>query len=388
MKKVIIAIDSFKECLTSQEAGEAAAEGVHDIFPACEVNIFSVADGGEGMLDSLISATGGKHVSIRAFTPVMELHETCYGISGDGKTAFIEMAAISGLSLVPAARRNPMLTTSYGTGQLICHALDAGCRNFVIGLGGSATNDAGLGMLQALGFRFLDEAGADIIGESAATSPKRGMCGMLLSEVASIDSSSAHPALKDARFVAACDVQNPFSGPEGASYIFAPQKGADREMAMALDAKMRKLANVIRQSTGKNISDIPGSGAAGGMGGGLLAFLDAELKPGIELLLDILHFSEKIKEADLIITGEGKADRQTVMGKLPSGILQEAQKQQIPVVLLAGIIEDKEILYRSGFHYVFSINPTHISREKAMEPNFAKENIRQTVKRICRKGLQ
>ncbi|AVM51729.1 glycerate kinase [Bacteroides zoogleoformans] len=385
--KIIIALDSFKECLTSQEAGEAAARGIHKVFPSCEVVRFSIADGGEGMLDALISATGGKRLFLRAHNPMMEMHDTCYGISNDRQTAFIEMAAISGLPLVPKEKRNPMLTTSYGTGELICHALNLGCRNFIIGLGGSATNDAGLGMLQALGFRFLDETGANIIQAVAPDIPKRGMCGELLAKVASIDSSAAHPALKNAKFVAACDVKNPFTGPKGASFVFAPQKGADREMAAKLDANMKKLAGIISQSTGKDISNIPGSGAAGGMGGSLLAFLHADLKPGIQLLLDFFHFTEKIKGADLIITGEGKADRQTIMGKVPSGILQEAQKQQIPVILLAGKIEDKEMLEKAGFKEVLSINPTSVPQEKAMESAFAKTNIRRTVEEICRKMI-
>ncbi|MCI6211723.1 glycerate kinase [Bacteroides heparinolyticus] len=385
--KIIIALDSFKECLTSKEAGEAAAKGVRKIFPSCDVVQFPVADGGEGMLDALIVATGGKRIFLRAHNPMMEIHDTCYGISGDRQTAFIEMAAISGLPLIPKEKRNPMLTTSYGTGELICHALDLGCRNFIIGLGGSATNDAGLGMLQALGFRFLDKTGADIIHTIAPNVPKRGMCGELLAEVASIDSSAAHPALKDTHFVAACDVKNPFIGPKGASFVFAPQKGADWEMVTKLDANMKKLAGVICQYTGKDISNIPGSGAAGGMGGGLQAFLNAELKSGIQLLLDFLHFAERIKGADLIITGEGKADRQTIMGKVPSGILQEAQKQQIPVILLAGKIEDKEILNKAGFKEVLSINSPSISPKKAMEPAYAKANIQRIVEEICRRNI-
>jgi len=385
--KIIIALDSFKECLTSKEAGEAAAKGVRKIFPSCDIIQLPIADGGEGILDALIAFTGGKRIFLQAHDPIMEMRDICYGISGDRQTAFIEMATISGLPLVPKEKRNPMLTTSYGTGELICHALDLGCRNFIIGLGGSATNDAGLGMLQALGFRFLDKTEADIVHTITPDVPKRGMCGELLAEVASIDSSTAHPALKDAFFIAACDVKNPFNGPKGASFVFAPQKGADWEMTAKLDANMKKLADIIYQSTGKDISNVPGSGAAGGMGGGLLAFLNAKLKPGIQLLLDFFHFAEKIKGTDLIITGEGKADRQTIMGKAPSGILQEAQKQQIPVILLAGKVEDKEILDKAGFKEVLSINPPSISPEKAMEPAFAAANIQKTVEEICRKGL-
>lgn len=324
MKKVVIAIDSFKGCLPSAEAGKAAAEGIRSVFPKCEILSLPIADGGEGMLDVLIAATNGREVQISAHNPLMEWHDTYYGISEDGKTAFIEMASISGLPLVPPEKRNPMLTTSYGTGELIRDALERGCRNFIIGIGGSATNDAGLGMLQALGFRFLDKEGK--ILETGN--------GKILMEVASIDTSFVHPDLRTSHFTVACDVQNPFYGLEGAAYIFAPQKGADRKMVEALDAGMKNFAEVIFHTTGKDISNHSGTGAAGGMGGSLLAFLNAKLKPGIQLMLETLDFSNKIKGADLIITGEGKADKQTLMGKVPSGILDKARKQKIPVILI------------------------------------------------------
>lgn len=382
MKKVVIAIDSFKGCLTSVEAGQAAAEGVRSVFPACEVVCLPVADGGEGMLDVLMAATSGTHVAIRAHNPLMELQDTRYGISSDGQTAFIEMASISGLPLIPEEKRNPMLTTSFGTGELIRDALNRGCRNFIIGLGGSATNEAGLGMLQALGYRFFNEDGRELGVTPTGTSC--GICGGQMAEISSIDCSSVHPALKDSHFTAACDVRNPFCGTEGASFVFAPQKGADASMVAELDNGMRHFAEIIRQSTGKDISLHPGAGAAGGMGGGLLAFLNAELKPGIRLLLDMLHFSEKIKGADLIITGEGKADRQTIMGKVPFGILEEASKQQIPTILLAGSIEDTEVLNNAGFRGVFSITPYPVSLRKAMGRFFARYHIRRTTEQICR----
>lgn len=244
-----------------------------------------------------------------------------------------------------------------------------------LGIGGSATNDAGLGMLQALGFRFSDKE-----GKKVGTG-----CGEVLIKVAHIDSTFVHPALNSCRFTVACDVQNPFYGPEGAAYVFAPQKGADREMVEALDAGLQNFAEVIRHTTGKDISHHPGAGAAGGMGGSLLAFLNAELKPGIQLMLEALDFSNKIKSADLIITGEGKADRQTLMGKVPSGILAEARKQNIPVILLAGNIEDSDELQQAGFEGVFSVNPPFISLEEAMRPEVACKNIQQTVESICKK---
>lgn len=373
MKKAVLAIDSFKGCLTSAEAEAAAAEGVHAALPECEVIRIPVADGGEGILDVLIAATHGKSISVQAHGPLMELREARYGISGDGQTAFIEMAAISGLPLVAPEKRNPMQTTTFGTGELIRDALQRGCRHFIIGLGGSATNDAGLGMLRALGFRFPDKTGN-----------VSGYGGQMMGKVDSIDTSSVHPLLSGCTFTAACDVRNPFYGTDGAAYVFAPQKGADAAMIEALDAGMRHLAAVIFRTTGKDISSCPGAGAAGGMGGSLSAFLNAELKPGIQLLLEMQNFAEQIKDADLIITGEGKSDRQTVMGKVPYGILTEARKQHIPVVLIAGGIEDTDILTRAGFHGIFSITPSPVVLEQAMQPEFARMNIRRTVEQICR----
>lgn len=380
MKKIVIALDSFKGCLTTDEAGKAAAEGVQAACPECETIVLPVADGGEGMLDVLVSATDGAYRMIPAHDPLMVSRNARYGISGDGRTAFIEMAAISGLPLVAAGQRNPMLTTTYGTGELIVDALERGCRDFIIGLGGSATNDAGLGMLQALGYRFLNKAGE----ETGCIDKGQVLCGALMADVASVDVSRVHPALQEARFTAACDVQNPFCGQNGAAFVFAPQKGADQEMVLRLDSAMQQLAEVIRKHTGKDISLYPGAGAAGGMGGCLFAFLNAELKPGIQLVLDTLHFSEKIKEADLILTGEGKSDRQTLMGKVPFGILEEARKQKIPVMLLSGSIEDVHELNKAGFQGVFSITPSPLSLEDAMKPTTAKANIKRATEQICR----
>lgn len=249
MNKAIIAIDSFKGCLTSEEAGSAVMEGIKTIFPDCETLLFPIADGGEGMLDILTSATKGKYRTLPAHGPLMELVQGRYGISGDGQTALIEMAAVSGLPLVPEDKRNPMLTTTYGTGELILDALEQGCRHFIVGIGGSATNDAGLGMLQALGFRFLDKRG-NLLGTG----------GRIMSQVASIDTSAVHPALKEARFTIACDVRNPFCGSDGAAYVFASQKGADAKMVKELDTGMQALSRVILSTTGKDISDIPGAG--------------------------------------------------------------------------------------------------------------------------------
>lgn len=374
MKKIVVAVDSFKGCLTSHEAELAVKEGIRSVFPACEVLLFPIADGGEGILDVVASATKGKYISLFAHNPLMEWEKTRYFIAGDGRTAFIEMAAISGLMKVPPGKRNPLLTTSFGTGELIRDALDRGCRHFVIGIGGSATNDAGLGMLQALGFRFLNKEHRSV-----------GWGGKTMGEVISIDRSAIHPALHEAYFTIACDVCTPFCGPAGAAFTFAAQKGADKEMMEELDRGMQSLLVIMEQFSGKKIGNYPGSGAAGGIGGGFLAFLNAELKSGIKLLLEILDFKKKIEGADLIITGEGKIDKQTLMGKVPYGILEVASEQNIPVIAIAGRIEDKEIVQQAGFRGVFPIASESVPLEKAMNPSFAKQNIQKLIEKICSK---
>lgn len=372
MQKVVLAIDSFKGSLRSAEAIQAAKEGVRSVFPDCKVICLPVSDGGEGILDVLVAATGGRYISLKAHDPLMKLISTRYGLSKDGKTALIEMAEINGLPLVPTQERNPMVTTSYGSGELIKDALNRGCQKFIIGIGGSATNDAGLGMLQALGFQFRDKKGKTL---------NKG--GQIMAQVASIDNSQIHPALSQAQFNILTDVRNPFNGPEGAAFVFARQKGADDDMIRKLDAGMQSLARLIAQTTGKDIFSLPGTGAAGGIGGGFLAFLNAKLNPGIPFILDLLHFRDQIRNADLIITGEGHADRQTLMGKVPSGILDEARKQNIPVILIAGNITDLPILNQAGFQGIFSTTPFPISLEKAMETDFALTNIKNLVTQLC-----
>lgn len=372
MKKVVIAINSFKGSLTSAEANQAAAKAVVRLYPRCNVVQLPVADGGDGSLDAWMTATAGQYVCLTAHDPLMRIISTRYGICGDNQTVFIEMATISGLTLLTPEKRNPIVTTSFGTGELIKDALDKGFRKFIIGIGGSATNDAGLGILQALGYCFYDRNGKEL-----------STGGRIMAEVSRIDVSNIHPALHEASFTIACDVNNPFYGPTGAACIYARQKGADNKMIKLLDKGMQSLAGAIRKFTAIDVQQIPGAGAAGGIGGTLAAFLKAPLKPGIELLLNKSGFDEKIQSADLIITGEGKADRQTMMGKVPYGILQIAVKQQIPVALIAGSIEDKELLIQAGFHTVSPINPPGIPLEKAMEPGFARQQIHQTVIRIC-----
>lgn len=373
LKKICVAIDSFKGCLSSIEAGEAASEAIHALLPQCEVLPFAIADGGEGLLETIVTNMDGKYVYTRAHDPLMRPIQTRYALSADGQTAYIEMAATSGLPLLRPEERDPWETTTYGTGELIREALDRGCRHLVVGIGGSATNDAGLGMLQALGFRFLDDRRQEL-----------GQGGKIMGDVAYIDESHKHPALQETTITVACDVRNPFCGPQGAAYIFAPQKGADKRMVERLDQGLRHLADVIHRQTGRTIATLEGAGAAGGMGGGLVAFLNARLQPGIDLLLDALRFRQKAQGADLIITGEGKADRQSLMGKVPAGLLREAKALQIPIVLIAGSVEDQALLNQAGFKAALSIHNGPISLAEAMRPEVAKAHIQEITGQICR----
>lgn len=377
VRKVVIAIDSFKGCLTSTEAGNAAAEGVSRAVPDCQVIRVPISDGGEGLLDTRVPDPD-KRIFLKAHGPLMEETDTCYGIDKDGETAVIETARINGLPLVPEDRRNPLLTTTYGVGELIADALNRGYRKFLIGLGGSATNDAGLGMLQALGYRFFDAEGHEI---------QETLCGGLLTKVASIDSRHAHPALAQAHFLAVCDVRNPLFGPNGAACVYAPQKGADMESVKRLDLGLRHIGEVMWRTTGSEFLSMPGCGAAGGMGAALAAFLKAELKPGIRVLLEELHIGEWMAGADLVLTGEGKSDQQTLMGKVPQGVLEMANARGIPTILVSGAVEDAALLLKGGFRAVFSIQPAPLSLEEAMSPQAARKNITQTVEQVCRTVL-
>ena len=369
MKKIIIASDSFKGSVSSIEVANSTEKAVNAVFPDCEVVKIPVADGGEGTTEALVHAMEGRMVSCNVHDPLMNVINAGYGISGDGKTAVIEMASASGLPLVPVDKRNPLFTTTYGTGELIKDALEKGCRQFLIGIGGSATNDAGTGMLQALGFRFFDNKGEEL-----------GQGGKIVGSICSIDDSNALPQLKESAFTIACDVNNPFSGENGAAFIYARQKGADDEMIRLLDNGMKHFAALIKKEKGIDVDNIPGAGAAGGLGGAFITFLPAQLKPGIEMVLDALYFEEQIKGADLIITGEGKLDKQTSMGKTPSGVLLAARKQNIPVIAIGGSIEETEELNNHGFLSVLSIQPGVVTLEQAMQKESAMNNITRTLK--------
>ena len=370
MKKIVLAIDSFKGCLSSKEIEQCIAEEIHRILPSCQTVCIPIADGGEGMLDTLIEATQGTFVSTQTHDPLMRIRPARYGILGDQRTAIIEMAEINGLTTLSPIERNPMKTSTYGTGELIKDALEKGFRRFIIGIGGSATNDEGMGMIQALGAHLYDKQGNEL-----------GQGGKIMEQIAHIDLNHLHPALKEATFIVACDVQNPFCGPQGAAYVFARQKGASEEQIRQLDEGMRHLALLIERDFSYNINKVKGSGAAGGLGGAFATFLQAHLQSGIDLLLDAVNFDRKITNADWIITGEGKADRQTAEGKVPAGVLKRAKKANIPVMLIAGKVEDKACLKQMGFSRIVQISPDNLPLEEAMRPEVTRENIRRAIGR-------
>ena len=369
MKKIVLAIDSFKGCLSSKEIERCVAEEIHRVLPACQTVCIPIADGGEGMMDTLVEATQGQTVTTYAHDPLMRMRPARYGISGDRRTAIIEMAEINGLTTLSPDERNPMETSTYGTGELIKDALDKGFRRFIIGIGGSATNDAGIGMMQALGARLYDKQGNEL-----------GQGGKIMAHIARIDLNSLHPALKEASFTVACDVQNPFCGPQGAAYVFARQKGADDGQILLLDEGMEHLAALIERDFSYHINKVKGAGAAGGLGGAFATFLQARLQSGIDLLLDAVRFDRKIEHADWIITGEGKADKQTAEGKVPAGALRRAKQAGVPVVLIAGKVEDKECLQQMGFARIVQVSPDNVPLEEAMRPEVTRENTRRTVR--------
>ena len=370
MKKIVLAIDSFKGCLSSKEIEQCIAEEIHRILPSCQTVCIPIADGGEGMLDTLIEATQGTFVSTQAHDPLMRIRPTRYGILGDQRTAVIEMAEINGLTTLSPIERNPMKTSTYGTGELIKDALEKGFCRFIIGIGGSATNDAGMGMIQALGAHLYDKQGNEL---------EQG--GKIMEQIAHINLNHLHPALKKATFIVACDVQNPFCGPQGAAYVFARQKGASEEQIRQLDEGMRHLALLIERDFSYNINKVKGSGAAGGLGGAFATFLQAHLQSGIDLLLDAVDFDRKITNADWIITGEGKADRQTAEGKVPAGVLKRAKKANIPVMLIAGKVEDKACLKQMGFARIVQVSPDNLPLEEAMRPEVTRENTQRAIGR-------
>ena len=355
--KIIIAPDSFKGSLTAMEAAEAIAKGVLSVIPTSQIEKIPVADGGEGTMDSLVSSTKGHYSAVLVSDPLSREISAKYGILGDNKTAIIEMSVASGINLLRKSELNPLLATTYGTGQLFHQALDDGYRKFIICIGGSATNDCGAGMAQALGIKFLNS-------NNVAISDK--MCGGLLNDVAHIDSSKIHPGIDESEILIASDVNNPLLGQFGCAHIYAPQKGASSEIVERLENNMKSFINKAENSYNISVRDIPGAGAAGGLGAGLMLFTDAQLKPGIKIVLDACDFKNRIKNADLIITGEGKIDDQTMYGKTISGIARYATKQKIPVIAFAGIIENFNILKLPGISAFYSINTNDIPIDQSI----------------------
>lgn len=370
--KIVIASDSFKGSLTSTEVAYGAEQGIRQVHADAEVVSVNVADGGEGTVEAIVEALGGEIVMTDVHDPLGRIITARYGITGD--TAIIEMAAASGLPLLTPEERNPWLTSTQGTGDMILDAISRGCRRFLVGIGGSATNDAGTGMLQALGFRFYDVNNQLI--ESG--------CGGMLQDIVRIDDSQVPQSVRDSQFIVACDVDTPFCGPEGAAPVFAPQKGADAEMVARLDAGMASFAEVIAATYGLNIVPIAGTGAAGGMGGAFYAFLQANLKKGIDMVLDAIHFNTIIQGADLVITGEGKIDFQTAKGKTAAGVLARAKQQHIPVIAIGGCVELCDSVSTMGFAGIYPILEEKVPLELAMQRDFAMGNVTKTIARVLR----
>lgn len=343
--KFVIAPDSFKESLTALEVATAIETGFKRVFPDADYVKLPMADGGEGTVQSLVDATQGKLIECEVTAPLGDKVKSFFGLSGDGKTAIIEMAAASGLHLVPPEKRNPLLTTSYGTGELIKLALDLGVESFILGIGGSATNDGGVGMLQALGVQCLDSQDKPI-----------GFGGAELANIVKIDVQQLDPRLQQVHIEVACDVNNPLCGECGASTIFGPQKGATSEMVKQLDAALSHFAEIAERDCGKQIRDQAGAGAAGGMGGGLLLLPSVQLKAGIQIVLDRLRLIDYVKDADVVITGEGRIDAQSIMGKTPIGVARTAKQFNKPVIAIAGCLrEDYDVVFDHGIDAVFPI---------------------------------
>jgi len=368
--KIVIAPDSFKESLTAVEVAQAICAGFRAVFPDADYVLLPVADGGEGTVDALVAATGGRRVGLRVAGPLGDEVEAFYGVAGDG-AAVIEMAAAAGLERVPPGRRNPLLTTTFGVGQLIRAALDDGRRRFIVGVGGSATNDGGAGMLQALGVRFLDASGGELA---------RG--GGALETLARIDVSGLDPRISESTIEVACDVDNPLVGPRGASAIFGPQKGATPEMVRVLDANLARYAAAIERTLGVSVADMPGAGAAGGLGAALHAFLGARLRSGTEIVLAAVGMDRIVADADLVVTGEGRIDGQTVHGKTPIGVAAAASRRGKPVIAIAGSLGPGfEAVHEHGIAAVFSVLERPCTLAEALAD--AAGNLRRTARNVA-----
>lgn len=369
--KIVIAPDSYKESLSALEVATAIERGFREIWPEADYVKLPVADGGEGTVDAMIAATQGRLIHVDVTGPLGEQVNAFYGISGDEQCAFIEMAAASGLEQVPPAQRNPLKTTSWGTGELIRHALDNGVRHIIIGIGGSATNDGGAGMVQALGAKLLDRDDNPIAPGGGA-----------LETLARIDIRELDSRLADCHIEVACDVSNTLIGEKGASAVFGPQKGATKEMIARLDSGLEHYAQLIARDLDIQVLELAGGGAAGGMGAGLYAFCGAQLRQGIEIVTDALKLDEQIADADLVITGEGRIDSQTIHGKVPVGVARIAKRYNKPVIGIAGsLTADVGVVHEHGLDAVFSVIYTICTLEEALDN--AAENVRMSARNIA-----
>lgn len=371
---ILVAMDSLKGSLSSFEANKAIAEGFSAVSSDYNVVSVPIADGGEGTVEALVHATNGQFIKKVVTGPLGQPVNAQFGILGDKTTAVIEIAEACGLPLLSVEERNPLYTTSFGVGELILEAVEQGCHDIIIGLGGSATNDAGVGMLQALGYQFFNQEDALV-----------GLGGVELKNIARIDLSAVPKRVKDLKFRVACDVNNPLYGLNGAAYIYGPQKGATPEIVKELDEGLKNFAVVVLEQVGKDLQQISGAGAAGGLGAAFAGFLQAELESGVQLILDYAELEEKLQGVNLTITGEGKLDGQTSMGKAPAGIALLSKRHGIPVIALAGdITEGNPSLHDSGITSYFTILSGPVDLETAMDPEVTRLNLRRTAEQIGR----
>lgn len=371
--KIIIAPDSFKGSLSALEVARAIQKGIKNADTTIETVVVPMADGGEGTVQSLVDATDGRIIELNVHDPLFRKIKSFYGIMGDGKTAVIEMAAASGLPLLKPEERNPLKTTSYGTGELIKDAVDRGCNEVILGLGGSATNDGGIGMAKALGIRFLDAHRNEV-----------GSCGGDLVNIETVDVSGIDDRLAHVKFVAACDVDNPLCGKNGAANVYGRQKGATEDDVTFLDNGLAHFADIIEGKQGIDLKDHPGAGAAGGLGFGVMVFLHGRLESGIAIVSRMANLADKMVGADLVITGEGQIDFQTAHGKTPFGVAQLAKAKHIPVVAVAGSLGDNyQMLYQKGFDAIFSIIDKPMAIEDAFEnTSELLQNISESIIRL------